>query len=175
MKNILLNLKMIDQSTVKKTDKGNEFIALKMVKLKTPTGRVTHLLFHKNDSKMAKTMNIYNKKYVGTGCGYISPTIPVSENDDANFYMLFVEGGKVPVYKHLSREDARKQAEVLSQELQQRVYVLAPVEFMDYHETPIDEMIQQTEDLDFAAIADEEIVFGKTEKKQRKRIPIKQQ
>lgn len=49
MKNILLNLKQIDQTKIKHTEKGNEFVSLKMVKLKNPKGLITHMIFHKQE------------------------------------------------------------------------------------------------------------------------------
>lgn len=172
MKNILLNLKKIDQTKINHTEKGNEFVALKMVKLKKPKGLITHMLFHRQDSVPIQEKMQQQKIFVGTVCGFTPPCHKIQDGDPLNFYMLFVEGGKLPTYIHATEADAKKQASALSEELKKRVYILSPVAYMDYVETPIAEMIAQSDNISEENIATSDFVYTPAHKKKRKRIPV---
>lgn len=52
------------------------------------------------------------------------------------FYMLYVEGGHSPVYKHNTPDDAKKEAERLAELTSKPVYILVSqycVELQKYH------------------------------------------
>lgn len=91
--------------------------------------------------------------------------------------MLFAEGGQVPTYMHGTKAEAQKQASTLSDELKKRVYILCPIEYMDYQEVPVAEMIAQSDEmLDGSPedkIAPDEFIYTPGHKKKRKRIPVK--
>jgi len=169
MKNVLINLKQIDQSKVNHTDKGNDFVALKMVKLKEPRGTVTHLLFHAPGKAEAGQPRVFDKQYVGTVCSH---DLPIEKIEGDSFHMLFVEGGSAPTAKHGSRQSAKKQAEQLALGTKKRVYILAAIEVVEYEEPPIEEMIAASEMLEPEKIPDSEMLFS-SGKPKRKRIPKK--
>ncbi len=165
MLSILLSLKKIADLPVLPARKEGQdsYIKLKIYKVVKEKTAVTHVVC----VPPTKEDILARRKMVVIGSG-IKELRKVRQNPEMEFFMLYAEGGGVPVYQHGSYAEALKQADHLQQKIGKRIYIMKPIAFTSPVEIT-EEVIETTDSIIDEGITREE-VHSKT-KSGRKKIP----